>query len=185
MNKQSIKLYVEFEKEAIPHMDDLYNFAFWMTGKRRAANKLIQKTYLKAFRFYAKLENGTDYRGWLFRILKNSYLNMYSKTPDQVGSNQTENLSENMKSFLSYNPSPENHIFFQLPDNELSEAIAALPEELKTVIVLCDIENFSYDQIADFVDCPIGTVRSRLSRARKLLFKKLFECANEKGYISK
>lgn len=180
------ELYKEFEKEAIPHMDALYNFALRMTGDGDDANDLVQDTYLKAFRFFDKFERGTNSKAWLFRILKNTFINNYrkkSKEPDKVDYEEVENFYENVKPFSSDSSHLEKEIYDNLLDDEISNAIASLPDDFKTVIILSDIEGFTYDEIADFVDCPVGTVRSRLHRARKMLFAKLYKYANDKGYV--
>lgn len=180
------ELYKEFEREALPHMDALYNFALKMTGDSDDANDLVQDTYLKAFRFFDKFERGTNSKAWLFRILKNTFINNYrkkSKEPDKVDYEEVENFYENVKPFSSDSSHLEKEIYDNLLDDEISSAISSLPDDFKTVIILSDIEGFTYDEIADFVDCPVGTVRSRLHRARKMLFAKLYKYANDKGYV--
>jgi len=180
------ELHKEFEKEAIPHMDALYNFALRMTGDSDDANDLVQDTFLKAFRFFNMFEKGTNSKAWLFRIMKNTFINTYrkkSKEPDKVDYEEVENFYENVKPSSTDSAHLEKEIYDNLLDDEISAAIASLPDDFKTVIILSDIEGFTYDEIADFVDCPVGTVRSRLHRARKMLFAKLYKYANEKGYI--
>jgi RNA polymerase sigma-70 factor, ECF subfamily len=180
------ELHKEFEKEAIPHMDALYNFALRMTGDSDDANDLVQDTFLKAFRFFDKFEKGTNSKAWLFRIMKNTFINTYRKQikePDKVDYEEVENFYENVKPSSTDSAHLEKEIYDNLLDDEISTAIASLPDDFKTVIILSDIEGFTYDEIADFVDCPVGTVRSRLHRARKMLFAKLYKYANEKGYI--
>lgn len=182
------KLYEDFEREAIPHMDALYNFALKMTGDSDEADDLVQETYLKAFRFFDKFEKGTNCKAWLFRIMKNTYINKYrkeTKEPDKVDYEEVENFYENVKPSSTDSAHLEKDIYDNLLDDELSEAINSLPEDFKTVIILCDIEGFTYEEIADFIDVPVGTVRSRLHRARKMLFTKLQNYASERGYISK
>lgn len=186
--KQSSQLYAEFERDAIPHMDALFNYALRMTGDSDDANDLIQETYLKAFRFFDKFERGTNCKAWLFRILRNTYINTYRKNkkePEKVDYDEIENYFENIKSNSTDSSHLEKDIFDNLLDDELSGAISSLPEDFRTVIILSDIEGFSYEEIADFVDCPVGTVRSRLHRARKMMFTKLHKYASEKGYIPK
>jgi RNA polymerase sigma-70 factor, ECF subfamily len=179
-------LHKEFEREAIPHMDALYNFALRMTDDSDDADDLVQDTFLKAFRFFDKFEKGTNSKAWLFRIMKNTFINTYrkkSKEPDKVDYEEVENFYENVKPSSTDSAHLEKEIYDNLLDDEISAAIASLPDDFKTVIILSDIEGFTYDEIADFVDCPVGTVRSRLHRARKMLFAKLYKYANEKGYI--
>ncbi len=182
------QLYADFEKEAIPHMDALFNFALRITGDRDEADDLVQETFLKAFRFFDKFEKGTNCKAWLFRIMKNTYINSYRKTskePDKIDYEEVENFYENIKPSSTDSAHLEKEMYDNLLDDELSNAIAALPEDFRTVIILCDIEGFTYDEIADFVDVPVGTVRSRLHRARKMLFAELYEYAADKGYIDK
>lgn len=184
----SQKLYIEFEREAVPHMDALYNFALKMTGDSDDANDLLQETYLKAFRFFDKFEKGTNCKAWLFSIMKNTFINTYrkqSKEPDKVDYEDVENFYENIKASSTDDAHLEKEIFDNLLDDELSEAISGLPEDFRTVILLCDIEGYSYEEIADFVDIPVGTVRSRLHRARKMLYTKLYKYAEKKGYMDK
>jgi len=182
------KLNQEFEREAVPHMNSLYNYAIKMTGNPKDAGNLIQETYLKAFNFWINLEEGTDCKSWLFRIIKNTYINSFrkkSKVPDKVDYEEIENLYENIKPSSTDSAHLEKDIYDNLLDDELSAAISSLPEDFRTVVILCDIEGYTYDEIADFVDVPIGTVRSRLHRARKMLFTKFQDYASDKGYVSK
>ena len=180
------ELHKEFEREAIPHMDALYNFALRMTGDGDDANDLVQDTFLKAFRFFDKFEKGTNCKAWLFRIMKNTFINTYrkkSKEPDKVDYEDVENFYENAKPSSTDSAHLEKEIYDNLLDDDISSAIASLPDDFKTVIILSDIEGFTYDEIADFIDCPVGTVRSRLHRARKMLFAKLHKYAHDKGYV--
>jgi RNA polymerase sigma-70 factor, ECF subfamily len=182
------QLYADFEREAIPHMDALYNFALKMTGDSDDADDLVQETFLKAFRFFDKFEKGTNCKAWLFRIMKNTYINNYrknSKEPDKVDYDEVENFYENIKASSTDSAHLAKEIYDNLLDDEISGAISSLPEDFRTVIILCDIEGLTYDEIADFIDCPVGTVRSRLHRARKMLFTKLYDYADDKGYIDK
>ncbi|MEO8232954.1 MAG: sigma-70 family RNA polymerase sigma factor [Ignavibacteriota bacterium] len=188
LNSDEKKLNQEFERQAVPHMDALYNYAVKMTGDSDDASDLIQETYLKAFRFWEKFEQGTNCKAWLFRIMKNTFINTYrknAKEPDKVDYEEIENFYENIKPSSTDSAHLEKDIYDSLLDDELSSAISSLPEDFRTVIILCDIEGYSYDEIADFVDVPVGTVRSRLHRARKMLFTKLHKYASDKGYLKK
>ncbi len=178
-------LYADFEREAVPHMDALFNFALRMTGDSDEANDLVQDTYLRAFRFFDKFEKGTNCKAWLFRIMKNTYINTYrkrTKEPEKVDYEEVENFYENIKPSSTDDAHLDKEIFDNLLDDQVSNAISALPEDFRTVVILADIEGFTYDEIADFIDCPVGTVRSRLHRARKMLFAQLYEYAGSKGY---
>ena len=175
----------EFEAEALPHMSALYSFAVRLTRDRDDAADLVQETYLKAFRFFDKFERGTNCKAWLFRILKNSYINRFRKTskaPDTVEYDAVEEFYETIRDSSVETSVLEEQVFDNALDDEVAEAIDNLPEEFRTVIILCDIEGFTYEEIAEFIDCPIGTVRSRLHRARKLLTGSLAEYARKRGF---
>jgi len=179
-------LYADFEREAVPHMDALHNFALRLTGDEDDANDLLQETYLRAFRFFDKFEKGTNCKAWLFRIMKNSFINAYQKkkkTPVQLDYEEVEKYYENVKPSNPDDAHLTSDTFESLLDDEVSQAIAKLPEDFRTVIILTDIEGFTYEEVAEFVDCPIGTVRSRLHRARKMLYTELQGYAQERGYL--
>jgi RNA polymerase sigma-70 factor (ECF subfamily) len=178
-------LRTEFEREAIPHMSALYTFAVRMTRDEDDASDLVQETYLKAYRFFDKFERGTNCKAWLFRILKNSYINRFrksSKAPDTVEYDVIEEFYETIRDSSVETSVLEEQLFSQALDDEVSTALNRLPDEFRTVIILCDIENFTYEEIAEFIDCPIGTVRSRLHRARKILAAQLASYARERGF---
>lgn len=187
-DKELQQRYAEFEKEAVPHLDAVYNFALRMTGDEDDADDLVQETYLKAFRFFDKFEKGTNCKAWLFRILKNSFINDYRKTtkePNKVDYDDIQNFYENIKADEVETQHYEEDAFSNLLDDEISKAISELPEDFRTVVILSDIEGFTYEEIADFVDIPVGTVRSRLHRARKMLYVQLFDYAKDKGFVKK
>ncbi|MDO8550733.1 MAG: sigma-70 family RNA polymerase sigma factor [Ignavibacteria bacterium] len=182
LNEQ-VKLYSEFEQNAIPHMDPLYNFALRICGNKGRASDLLKETYLKAFRFYDKLERGTDFKAWLFRVMRNAYLNSYSKKSTELNkpdNKKVEKFYEKIKASSTDSSQLEKEIHNNLTDKELSEALSSLPEDFRTVIILCDIESFNYEEMADFVDIPVGVVRSRLHKGRKMLFTKLYKDAEKK-----
>ncbi len=187
-DKELQQRYAEFEKEAVPHLDAVYNFALRMTGDEDDADDLVQETYLKAFRFFDKFEKGTNCKAWLFRILKNSFINDYRKTtkePHKVDYDDVQNFYENIKADEVETQHYEEDAFANLLDDDVSKAITELPEDFRTVVILSDIEGFTYEEIADFVDIPVGTVRSRLHRARKMLYVQLFDYAKDKGFVKK
>jgi RNA polymerase sigma-70 factor (ECF subfamily) len=186
--KEQGKLNTDFEKEAVPHMNSVYNFALRMTGDEDDADDLVQETFLKAFRFFDKFERGTNCKAWLFRILKNSFINDYrkqTKEPDKVDYEDVQNFYDTIKSDEIDSNHYEQDAFTNLLDDEISKAIEELPEDFRTVIILSDIEGFTYEEISDFVDVPVGTVRSRLHRARKMLYTQLYNYAKEKGFLVK
>jgi RNA polymerase sigma-70 factor (ECF subfamily) len=188
MNKTDThNIYKEFESEAIPHMDILYNYALRMTGNSEDANDLVQETYLKAFRFWDKYEKGTNIRAWLFRIMKNSYINRYrkeSKEPDTVDYDDIANFYNTIRDQYTNQNDLQEKIFGGLLEDDVAHALESLPEDFRTVVILSDIEGLSYEEISEFVDCPIGTVRSRLHRGRKMLQVKLFNFAKKHGYVN-
>ncbi|MDZ7763759.1 MAG: sigma-70 family RNA polymerase sigma factor [Melioribacteraceae bacterium] len=186
IDQQTKKLYEDFEREAIPHKDALFNFALKLTGGEDEADDLVQETYLKAFRFFDKFELGTNCKAWLFSIMKNTFINEYrkvSKEPNKVDYEDVQNFYENIKA----DEVQTNHLvsdsFSNVFDDEITDAIAELPSDFQTIIILADIEGYSYEEIAEFMSCPIGTVRSRLHRARKLMFTKLHDYAENIGYV--
>ncbi|HAP01446.1 MAG TPA: RNA polymerase subunit sigma [Bacteroidetes bacterium] len=173
-----------FEKEFLPHADSLYNFAYHLVYNEDDARDLVQDTYMKGYRFIKSYERGTNAKAWLFKILKNSFINEYrrkTKTPRLV----------DYEDFIAYEDVDESsgigsldlrtEMFQNLVGDEISGAINSLPADFRTVILLCDIEEFSYEEIAKIVDIPVGTVRSRLNRARNMLKDKLRNYAHQKG----
>jgi RNA polymerase sigma-70 factor (ECF subfamily) len=181
-------LHEEFEREAVPHMDILYNYAVRMTGNPDDARDLVQETFLKAYRFWDKFEQGTNIRAWLFRIMKNTYINIYRKAvkePDTVDFDEVENFYNIIRDDTTDPNDLQEKLIGQLLDDDVAKALESLPEEFRTVVILSDIEGLSYEEIAEFVECPVGTVRSRLHRGRKLLYAKLFDYAKKRGYVGK
>lgn len=175
-----------FEKEFLPHIEALNTFAFHLTYNEEDAADLVQETYMKAYKFIDKYEEGTNAKAWLFKILKNAYINQYrqkSKRPQQVdyeemvGYHEGDDNSE-MTSYFDL----REEMFDEMMGDEVSAAINSLPEDFKTVILLCDIEGFSYEEIAKIIDVKVGTVRSRLFRARNMLKEKLKTYATNLGY---
>lgn len=176
----------EFKKEALPHMDFLYNYALRMTYNAADAEDLVQETFLKAFRFWDSYEQGTNIRAWLFRIMKNAYINRYrkeKKEPEMVEYQEVENFYNNVRESAVESSDSQETMFNNLMEDDVSNAIAELPEDFRTVVILCDIEELTYEEVAEFLDCPIGTVRSRLHRGRKLLRARLQEYAKKRGYV--
>jgi RNA polymerase sigma factor (sigma-70 family) len=177
-----------FEEEFLPHADALYTFAYHLTYDDDDANDLVQETYLKAYRFIDKYDQGTNAKAWLFKILKNAFINEYrkrSKQPTKVDYEEVVNFhDEEDTSYSSYLDLREE-IFQSLMGDEVTSAINALPVDFRTVILLCDVEGFKYEEIAKIVNIPIGTVRSRLHRARNMLKEQLKEYARKMGYEDK
>ena len=175
----------DFDAEAMPHMNLLHNYAYKITGNQLDADDLLQETFLRAFRFFDKFEKGTNCKAWLFRIMKNLFINKYRKNqkePGKVDYGEIENFFDNIRSDKIDSTDLQEKVFSNLMDDEMTNALNSLQDDFKTVVILCDLEGLSYEEIADFVQCPIGTVRSRLHRGRKMLQQKLYDYAKEKGY---
>lgn len=174
-----------FHEEFFPHADALYNFAYHLTYKEESANDLVQETFLKAYRFIDSYQIGTNSKAWLFKILKNAFINDYrkkSRQPNQVDYEDVVNFHNEESEKFKGTVDLRQEIFQGMLGDEITNALNALPVDFKTVILLCDVEGFTYEEISKIVDIPIGTVRSRLHRARNLLKEKLKEYASTLGY---
>jgi RNA polymerase sigma factor (sigma-70 family) len=174
-----------FNNEFLPLVHAMYNFAYRLTLDRDDAKDLVQDTYMKAFRFIESFQTGTNAKAWLFRILKNSFINDYrkkSKEPNKVDYQEVETYynSEDVNRQITADLRVES--LKDMIGDEISNALNSLEVDFKTVIILCDLEGFKYEEMAKILDIPIGTVRSRLHRARQLLKEKLSEYAREMGY---
>ncbi len=184
-NTASVK-YAEFNELVLPHKEALYNFALKMTRNVEDAEDLVQETFFKAYRFFHRFEQGTNMKAWLFMILKNSFINIYrkvSKQPGKVDYDDVQNFYENIKPADVKSSHSQEDSFGKILNDKISEAIATLDDDYRTVIILSDIEGYTYDEIAEFIDRPVGTVRSRLHRARKMMYVKLYEYALAKGLV--
>lgn len=172
-----------FEDEFLPHMDSLYNFGFYLANDEDMAKDLLQETFLKAYRFIEYYQLGTNAKAWLLRIMKNSFINEYrkkSKTPHKVNIDDINQKDDVDDQHVVLDMRAE--VYNSLMGDEITRAVNALPVDYRLIILLCDIEGFKYDEIAKIIDVPIGTVRSRLHRARNLLKEKLKEYARTKGF---
>lgn len=185
LTKEEVKKQEDFEEEIIPHLDALYNFALRLTSDPNDAEDLVQDTIVKAFRFFSSYEKGTNAKAWLFRILKNSYINNYrkqSKQPNQVDYDEVSTFYETIRAERTDTSDLEDRMFRELIDDDISNALEELPEDFRTVVLLCDVEGFTYEEIANMLDVPIGTIRSRLHRGRNLLKAELMDYAQKRGY---
>ena len=177
-----------FEEELLPQINALYTFAYHLTYNEEDANDLVQETYLKAYRFLDRYEAGTNAKAWLFRILKNAFINQYrkkSKQPNRVDIDELTSIRDEEDTNYSSYFDLREEMFQGMIGDEVTNAINSLPVDFRAVILLCDIEGFTYEEIAKIVDIPIGTVRSRLHRARNMLKDKLKAYAESKGYKDK
>lgn len=174
-----------FNNEFLPHINSMYNFGYRLTLDEDDAKDLVQDTYLKAFRFIESFQKGTNAKAWLFRILKNSFINDYrkkSKEPSKVDYQEVESYynSDDVDHQITSDLRTES--LQDMIGDEISNALNSLDVDFRTVIILCDLEGFKYDEMAKILDIPIGTVRSRLHRARNLLKDKLSVYAKKMGY---
>ena len=179
--------YFDFDSEAVPHLPALLSFALKMTNDIDAAEDLVQDTMLKAFRFFDKFEKGTNCKAWLFQIMKNSFINNYRKStkePNKVDYEDVQNFYETIKADEVKSSHFEGDAFSDILDDDIADALAKLPDDFRTIVFLSDIEGYTYEEISDFMDCPIGTVRSRLHRARKMLYSLLYNYASDKGLVT-
>lgn len=174
-----------FEKEFLPHIEALKTFAYYLTYDEDESNDLVQDTYLKAFRFIDKYDKGTNSKAWLFKILKNAYINEYrkkSRIPDRVDFEDVVNYHTEDDPEVDTYFNIKEELFENLMGDEITVAINSLPQEFRTVILLADIEDFSYKEMSKILDIPLGTVRSRLFRARNMLKELLKNYATSLGY---
>jgi RNA polymerase sigma factor (sigma-70 family) len=174
-----------FNGEFLPHINSMYNFGYRLTLDRDDAKDLVQDTYLKAYRFIESFQKGTNAKAWLFRILKNSFINDYrkkSKEPSKVDYQEVETYYNSEDVDRQITPDLRVESLRDMIGDEISNALNSLDVDFRTVIILCDLEGFKYEEMAKILDIPIGTVRSRLHRARNLLKEKLTQYAKTMGY---
>ncbi len=171
------------------HLNGLYSLALRMTRNQLDAEDLVQDTALKAYGYFDKFDQGTNFRAWLYRILTNNFINIYRKNKKQPLQVEIDNVSYKLKDRgSSYWERLDNrdhkHEYHDLFDDEVNKAIDRLPDEYKMVVLLADVESLSYKEISEIIDSPIGTVMSRLHRGRKLLQKSLAKyAADEYGLV--
>ena len=187
LNINEIKRQQDFQTEAMPHQSALYNYALKIVRNSDDAQDLVQETYYKAYKNYHQFNEGTNSKAWMFMILKNTFINNYrklKKEPAKLDYDEIESFYESIKSDqVNYN-NLDLDFYNNLFDDELSTALAKLPEKMKEVFLLCDLEGYTYEEIAEIVNIPVGTVRSRLHRARKILQEELFGYAKVNGYLN-
>jgi RNA polymerase sigma-70 factor (ECF subfamily) len=174
-----------FEHEFLPHIDSMYNFAYRITFDEDDAKDLVQETYFKAFRFIDSFREGTNAKAWLFRILKNSFINEFrkrSKEPAKVDYQEVETYYNSDEINEVITPDLRVEALQNMIGDEVTNALNALAVDFRIVIILCDLEGFTYEEMSKILDIPIGTVRSRLHRARNLLREKLKIYAKSLGY---
>ena len=185
-----------FEKEALKYMDELFASAMRMTRRKEAAEDLLSEVYAKAWKAFSQFQPGTNLRAWLYKILTNTYINHYrhdQREPlkvelDRPSDPDTGTGGDLYDKILGASKSPfENPdlaLANRILDQDLKKSIDRLPDEFRLAVILSDVQNFSYQEIADILEIPIGTVRSRIWRGRRLLQQVLWKQAVEAGIVS-
>ncbi len=176
----------EFEQLALEHVDPLFSAALRLTRNERDAEDLVQDTFLRAYRFFDKFERGTNIKAWLFKILTNTFINRYRRKVKEravVEGSERETVHDRFMSrdATDFAANPEQYLFDRLLSDEGLRSIDELPVDFRRVVILADLQEFSYKEIAEILECPVGTVMSRLYRGRKLLQKSLSGYAHEMG----
>lgn len=177
-----------FESGELPHREQLYKSALRLTRSVQDAEDLLQETYLKAFKYYQRFSEGTNFKAWLFKIMKNTFINNYRRkklAPAQVGlDNVQEGLSEGFSDRLGEGMAdPETELMTDELDAEVGEALKSLPHDYKVVVVLSDIQGYAYKEIAEILAVPVGTVMSRLYRGRRMLERALLSYGVRYNYL--
>jgi RNA polymerase sigma-70 factor (ECF subfamily) len=179
----------DFTTGNLPFREQLYKSALRMTRSVEDAEDLIQETYLKAYKYYARFSEGTNFKAWLFKIMKNTFINSYRKKKlqppkvdfDEIQEGLEETLMEQAQASLA---DPESWIMSVEMDHEVREALLSLPHDYKMVVLLADLEGFAYKEIADILAVPVGTVMSRLYRGRRMLEKALLSFGRRYNYVT-
>lgn len=180
----------KFADLAMPYMDPLYSAALRMTRNAADAEDLVQETYLRAYRGFGGFQEGTNLKAWLYKILTNTFINMYrakKRRPHEVDFDDAEDffLFRRLGGLeaAEAGKTPEVQVLEAMPESVVKEAIEALPEQFRVAVLLADVEGFSYKEIAEITGVPIGTVMSRLHRGRKQLQARLWDFAVERGLV--
>jgi RNA polymerase sigma-70 factor (ECF subfamily) len=177
----------DFEQEALPHLPALYSAAVRMTRNEKDAEDLVQDTLLRAYRFFDTFQAGTNCKAWLFRILTNVFCNSYRvREREHVVLTEAESSSANLEQFVGGGMDGrdvETALLGRMVSADVERALAAVPADFRMAVILADLEDFSYKEIAEIMDCPAGTVMSRLFRGRKILQTLLHDYAVEQGII--
>ncbi|MEY2663195.1 MAG: hypothetical protein RIR35_3 [Actinomycetota bacterium] len=176
-----------FERDALQYMNQLYAAAMRYTRNPEDAQDLVQDTYAKAYTSFHQFEPGTNLKAWLYRVLTTTFINNYRKDQRRPQTSDSEledwQLAEASSHTSDQGKSTEDVVLENLPDSDIKNALAQIPEEFRMVVYLADVEGFSYKEIAEIVGVPAGTVMSRLHRGRKQLREKLADYARERGYV--
>ena len=181
----------DFTHDAMQHAPQLFSTAMRMTRNRSDAEDLVQETFIKAWRSFATYQQGTNLRAWLFRIMTNTYINKYNAKQRKPTETELDDVEELFlykrlgavdQSQLSQ--SAEDQMLSLFTDDEVKKALEELPDQFRIPVLMSDVEGFSYKEIAEILEIPLGTVMSRLHRGRKAMQKMLYEYAKERGLIN-
>ena len=176
-----------FERDALQYMNQLYAAAMRYTKNPEDAQDLVQDTYIKAYNSFHQFEPGTNLKAWLYRVLTTTFINTYRKDQRRPQTSDSEledwQIAEASSHTSDQGKSTEDVVLENLPDSDIKNALAEIPEEFRMAVYLADVEGFSYKEIAEIVGVPAGTVMSRLHRGRKQLREKLTDYARERGYV--
>ena len=179
-----------FADLAMPYMDALYSAALRMTRNPSDAEDLVQETYLRAYRGFGGFKDGTNLKAWLYKILTNTFINTYrakKRRPDETELDDSEEYALYHRigglEAAAAERTPESEVLDAMPDEMVKEALEALPEQFRMAVLLADVEGFSYKEIAEIMDVPVGTVMSRLHRGRRQLQARLMDYARERGLV--
>lgn len=186
-NETQAERAARFEREAMPYLDQLYSAALRNTRNPADAEDLVQETYAKAYAAFHQYKPGTNLKAWLYRILTNTYINIYRKKqrqPQQANTDTVEDwqMAQAAEHTSSGLRSAEAEALDHLPDSDVKNALQQIPEEFRLAVYFSDVEGFAYKEIAEILNIPIGTVMSRLHRGRKLLRELLTDYARERGF---
>jgi RNA polymerase sigma-70 factor (ECF subfamily) len=180
----------KFTEMTMEHMPSLYTAALRMTRSPADAEDLVQDTYLKAYRAFETFQEGTNLKAWLYRILTNTFINSYrakKRRPEETDIDDVENLYlyRRLGGLEGANSgrSAEDEVLDRFTEGDIKEALESLPEQFRLAVLLGDVEGFSYKEIAEILDVPIGTVMSRLHRGRRALQKRLYDFGRQRGLV--
>ncbi len=173
------------------HMPSLYGAALRMTRKPADAEDLVQETYLRAYKGFGSFTEGTNLRAWLYRILTNTFINIYRAKKRRPQEDDVEDVEDlylyrrlTGQSTAPLGRSAEEMVMEHITESEIKDAVESLPDQFRIAVLLADVEGFSYQEIADIMEVPIGTVMSRIHRGRRALQKALFEFGKRRGLVS-